>query len=97
MMKESKWQGKKKKKGKIKPLSHSVGWRNTAWLATVNTEPATTTTNHRLPGTHTHTHTQRVRQAHSARFSRRHSDTQNPPAVTQSHHEPGLQPCDRQM
>lgn len=53
--------GSGRKKGQ-KPLSlsltHSAGWRNTAWLATVNTEPATTTTNHRLPGAHTHTHTE---------------------------------------
>lgn len=29
----------------------SVGWRNTAWLTAVNTEPVTTTTNHRLSHT----------------------------------------------
>lgn len=49
--------GKKARGMKIFSLSPSVGWRNTAWLATVNTEPVTTTTNHRLSGVHTDTHT----------------------------------------
>lgn len=47
--------GRKKARGMKNVLSLSVGWRNTAWLATVNTENTTTTTNHRLPGTDTHT------------------------------------------
>lgn len=48
-------------------LPPSVGWRNTAWLAMVNTEPATTTTNHRLPGARTHPHTHTDKNTRSQR------------------------------
>lgn len=72
--------GRAMERSRALPSSPSVGWRNTAWLAAVNTEKHH---NHNKPQAVWHAHTPNAQPA-LLTLSRTHREPLRPPVMTDS-------------